>query len=174
MQLARCRSCDFCSYEEVLVVACRPQVLYRLYRSDGALLYVGLTMSPIHRLQTHAAKKAWWHQVSNITLEHFPDGLSVKDAERLAIATEQPLYNVLQPRRREEKAPLPSPDEAGLTPAERLYRARKTRGLTQTGLAARAQIKLSRVAGYERGQAMPAADCAALSRVLGVLLEDGG
>lgn len=144
-----------------------PQVFYRLYRADGVLLYVGLTMRPIARLQHHAGEKTWWQQVSTISLEHFPDRSDVEEAERLAIANEHPLYNVVQPRLPEAKAPLPCPGDPGLTSAERLFRARKIRGLTRIGLAARAQVKLIRLEGYERGRPIPPEHVAALSRVLG-------
>ena len=70
-------------------------VLYRCYDSRHKLLYVGITMNPGTRFtKGHAKNKEWWPQVDYMKLEHFDDRQSLEDAERQAIATELPMYNI--------------------------------------------------------------------------------
>lgn len=147
----------------------RPHALYRLYRADGVLLYVGVTMSPFQRFKAHSAKQPSWAEVATITLERFADRPSVLEAERVAIATEHPLVNVIQPR--EAPPPLPSPDEPGLSPGERLRRARKCRGLSRVALCGQAQVpklKTAHLAAYELGRRIPPDHARALGQFLGV------
>jgi hypothetical protein len=72
-----------------------PQVLYRCYGPDEALLYVGITLDPAARLTTHNREKAWWSEVATIELEHFDSREAVEKAECVAIAQERPKYNVV-------------------------------------------------------------------------------
>lgn len=72
----------------------QPHALYRFFDSEGQLLYVGLTMNPGARWKVHSREKSWWTDVRTVTLEWFPDREAVEVAERAAIATEGPLYNV--------------------------------------------------------------------------------
>lgn len=75
-----------------------PHVLYRFYAADGTLLYVGITCNVSTRWTTHARKRDWWVDVASCTLEHFPDRESVLAAERSAILTERPTWNVIHNR----------------------------------------------------------------------------
>lgn len=72
-----------------------PQCLYRFYDSDDVLLYVGITVGLYVRWNNHNALKPWWREVARATVEHFPDRASVARAEREAIKTEAPKYNVI-------------------------------------------------------------------------------
>lgn len=72
-----------------------PQVVYRAYGHDGDLLYVGRSIQPRGRLASHASTKVWWHLVSFLTLEQFDSFAECQTAERNAIATERPRYNVV-------------------------------------------------------------------------------
>lgn len=72
----------------------RANVLYRMYDADGVLLYIGITTNLEDRLADHRGFKGWWREVSTIKLEHFPTRSSAEDAERLAIETEVPRWNV--------------------------------------------------------------------------------
>lgn len=72
----------------------RPNVLYRFWNAKDQLLYVGITVNPGSRWQTHERDKAWWADVARVTVEHFPDRTSVEAAEREAIRTERPLHNI--------------------------------------------------------------------------------
>ena len=69
-------------------------VLYRMFNELGELLYVGMTCSAPRRIKEHSKDKAWWRQVSRISLEHHDSRISLESAERAAIATESPLFNV--------------------------------------------------------------------------------
>ena len=68
--------------------------LYRFYAADDALLYVGLTINPGRRLEKHRALQPWWNDVARVELEQHPDMPTLRAAEREAIKTETPLYNI--------------------------------------------------------------------------------
>lgn len=72
----------------------QPHALYRFFNSDGRLLYVGITNDPGRRWREHAGDKPWWHEVTVTTIERFATRGEVRDAEKAAIVTEKPLYNV--------------------------------------------------------------------------------
>ncbi|AEK07532.1 endonuclease [Mycobacterium phage Send513] len=67
--------------------------LYRFRDDEDNLLYVGMTRTFINRMKNHAMDKDWWEDVSYITVEHYPDAESLRQAELHAIATENPLHN---------------------------------------------------------------------------------
>lgn len=73
-------------------------VLYRMYDRSGALLYVGMTCDPHSRFRTHSADRDWWLDVDTIRVENFSDRESLAEAERLAIRSEKPRYNVKDTR----------------------------------------------------------------------------
>lgn len=66
--------------------------LYRHYNADGALLYVGISNSPIYRLRQHEAS-AWFFNISNVSIEWHATERAARAAERKAIAVERPLHN---------------------------------------------------------------------------------
>lgn len=68
--------------------------LYRFYARHGELLYVGITMDVASRWRDHRAGQWWWCEVGAITVRHFDTREAVLDAERIAIQTEFPTYNV--------------------------------------------------------------------------------
>jgi predicted GIY-YIG superfamily endonuclease len=72
----------------------RPQALYRFFATDGALLYIGISLNPGHRWKQHQADKPWWTEVATITVEHHDSRQSVAEAERMAIKAERPRYNM--------------------------------------------------------------------------------
>jgi excinuclease UvrABC nuclease subunit len=68
--------------------------LYRHFDISGRLLYVGIASNSRRRLSQHRnVSDAWADQVYRMTVEWHPTELEAADAERLAIATERPLYN---------------------------------------------------------------------------------
>lgn len=69
-------------------------VLYRFFNTAGVLLYVGITNSVWRRIASHEAVQPWWAEVASATMEHHPDRKSLTHAERAAIKSEHPLYNV--------------------------------------------------------------------------------
>lgn len=68
-------------------------VLYRIFDSDGQLLYVGATTNPGVRFTQHAAGQPWWDDAANITLERFDTYEALIEEERQAIEAEDPRYN---------------------------------------------------------------------------------
>jgi hypothetical protein len=71
-----------------------PSTLYRAYDASGDLLYVGIAKSWMHRWAHHQYDSAWFADVRRIELEPFPTRRAALDAERIAIRTEAPLYNI--------------------------------------------------------------------------------
>lgn len=72
--------------------------LYRFYDGDDRLLYVGIAVEPFRRMAQHRHGKGWWSDVARVELERFDTRAQAAEAERLAIANEQPLYNVVHNR----------------------------------------------------------------------------
>lgn len=70
-----------------------PTTLYRLFDSEGELLYVGIAGNPGRRFEQHKEDKPWWGDVANVRLEHFETRHEAADAERVAIQSEMPRHN---------------------------------------------------------------------------------
>lgn len=68
--------------------------LYRFYGHAGQLLYIGITRDPSSRWAQHSSDKQWWHEVQRIAIQAFPDRASARKAERAAIKSEKPHYNI--------------------------------------------------------------------------------
>lgn len=68
-------------------------VVYRMFDSSGALLYVGLSMSLPARLAGHRADKQWWPEIATISVEHFASRDAAAEAEVVAIRLERPAHN---------------------------------------------------------------------------------
>lgn len=75
-----------------------PHVLYRLFTSSGTLLYIGITDRGPQRWTEHARSKSWFGAVSRFEIERLPTREHLAEAERRAIASERPLYNVIHNR----------------------------------------------------------------------------
>lgn len=75
----------------------RPTALYRLYDQAGSLLYVGITCNLDERFKDHRndKKKPWWPQVADKTVRWYDNRDAAEEAERYAIAMEDPLHNVV-------------------------------------------------------------------------------
>ena len=83
-------------------------ILYRHW-SNSVLLYVGRTADGGRRTGEHAREKRWWleQEVTNVTVEFYPNKEILKAAELHAIRTENPKYNikgVFKIDKREEQA----------------------------------------------------------------------
>lgn len=75
-----------------------PHVLYRFYSDTGQLLYVGITMNPSQRFQSHKHTKDWWGDVVGITLQHYDNRDELAAAEKRAIEVERPMHNISRPK----------------------------------------------------------------------------
>jgi hypothetical protein len=71
------------------------QTLYRFFDAEKRLLYVGISMKPWERFKQHKRQKPWWDDVALITKENYANRSAVANAERLAIKTEKPIYNIV-------------------------------------------------------------------------------
>lgn len=73
-----------------------PTCVYRAYDKDGALLYVGISMNLESRLTKHRSS-AWWPLTDEITIKWYGGREEAKAAEREAIRTEAPRFNLSRP-----------------------------------------------------------------------------
>lgn len=67
--------------------------LYRHFDATGALLYLGISLSPIERLSQHMSAAPWAEEITTITVQWHPDRKAAEKAEREAILTEKPKNN---------------------------------------------------------------------------------
>ncbi|MEW2225730.1 GntR family transcriptional regulator [Streptomyces sp. NPDC007044] len=70
-----------------------PTALYRLFDTEGRLLYAGISDDPDRRWRQHADDKSWWPQVASKTVEWFDTEPEARAAETAAIKTELPVHN---------------------------------------------------------------------------------
>lgn len=69
--------------------------LYRFFGIGRQLLYIGISGSLPTRLGQHAKQKDWWHEVVSVEVQHFDTKEAVLGAEKSAIESERPAYNVV-------------------------------------------------------------------------------
>lgn len=82
--------------------------LYRFYDADGALLYIGATVSLTTRIADHrGANRGRWSEVSEIRAVRLRDRNTLSRAEAVAIESERPKWN---------KAPGRYPRDPALAP----------------------------------------------------------
>lgn len=69
--------------------------LYRHFAADGSLLYVGISMSWPTRTKAHVRDSRWFDLVARVEIERFPTREDALEAERVAIKTERPQFNII-------------------------------------------------------------------------------
>lgn len=70
-------------------------VLYRVLDYQGNVLYIGQTMTLDKRMKWHERHSRWWVEAGSITFERrFRTREELIEAERQAIQTENPRYNI--------------------------------------------------------------------------------
>jgi excinuclease UvrABC nuclease subunit len=77
-------------------VPTRTYSIYKMFDLNGALLYVGMTLTPLPRLNAHHNRQSWWDEVARI--EIVPTGMDRETAqhfEAFIIKKNQPRYNVV-------------------------------------------------------------------------------
>jgi predicted GIY-YIG superfamily endonuclease len=74
--------------------------VYRHYDKEGALLYVGVSLSAIQRLGQHRSKSEWFCAITTVTIQRFASRQAALKAEKKAIRTENPLHNFSAPKGR--------------------------------------------------------------------------
>lgn len=75
--------------------------LYRHFNEAGALLYVGISLSAIHRLSAHSRGSDWFSEIAKVQIENFETRELAQIAEKRAIELERPKHNlrmVLKPK----------------------------------------------------------------------------
>lgn len=72
-----------------------PTDLYRYYDHHGRLIYVGISKSAVMRAMQHERTAHWWDAWVSMTRQRFPDRHAALAAERDAIRTERPLFNIM-------------------------------------------------------------------------------
>lgn len=77
--------------------------LYRHFAGDGSLLYVGIALSWPARTKSHVRQSRWFDQVAKVEIERFPTREAALEAERAAIKSERPTFNVVHNRDRSPK-----------------------------------------------------------------------
>lgn len=68
--------------------------LYRHFDGENALLYVGISLSTFTRLSQHRDHSQWFKKVARVSIEHFPTREEAIAAEKKAIKTEAPMFNI--------------------------------------------------------------------------------
>lgn len=71
-----------------------PFALYRYFDVGGRLLYVGITGMLAVREGAHRSRSRWMDLAANSTIERFATEAEARAAERTAIKSECPLFNV--------------------------------------------------------------------------------
>jgi hypothetical protein len=77
-----------------------PAALYRFYGAGRTVLYIGVSLNLIERLQAHDNTKFTWTQVVRIELTWYDSREEALAAEAAAIADEDPPWNHHKPGRR--------------------------------------------------------------------------
>lgn len=68
--------------------------LYRHFDADRKLLYLGISLSTFARLSQHKDHSPWFEQIKTVEIEHFETREEAMAAERKAIKTENPKFNI--------------------------------------------------------------------------------
>jgi predicted GIY-YIG superfamily endonuclease len=68
-------------------------LVYRVFASDGTLLYIGSTLDLDMRFQRHSTHSEWFPEARRITIEWIQGLNAARAAEAAAIAAEHPKYN---------------------------------------------------------------------------------
>jgi len=72
--------------------------LYRLYDKNESLLYVGISINPVARFMQHKSSDKNIVDVSRMDVAWFLSEAESREAERVAIMAEAPLWNKQRPR----------------------------------------------------------------------------
>ena len=60
------------------------------------MLYVGISLRALNRLGQHRNHSAWFSSIARVEMEHYPSRPEVCEAERIAIADENPKHNIVR------------------------------------------------------------------------------
>lgn len=68
--------------------------LYRHFDAAGRLLYVGISLNSIKRTAQHKHGARWFQAIARIDIEWLPERTAALAAEAIAIARENPAWNI--------------------------------------------------------------------------------
>jgi hypothetical protein len=68
--------------------------LYRHFAADGALLYVGVSLSTVHRLSGHKKHSHWFADIARVEIQSFESRAAALTAECEAVKKERPRHNI--------------------------------------------------------------------------------
>jgi predicted GIY-YIG superfamily endonuclease len=68
--------------------------LYRHFDETSQLLYVGVSLSVAQRLAQHRDHAHWFERITRVEMQSFDTRDQALAAERMAIQTENPLFNI--------------------------------------------------------------------------------
>lgn len=106
--------------------------LYRWFNDKGDLLYIGISVNAFTRASRHRLSAVWWQEATLMTRERHPNRSAALLAEREAIRSEHPRYNIDQvPVPREPKTSRGKLRESILLGRERLESLRGVLPLEQ-------------------------------------------
>lgn len=116
--------------------------LYRHFDGRGRLLYVGISLNAIWRLNQHVHSSAWTTDVSRVEIETLPTREAALAAELKAIKTENPVHNTVG---REPLTVSIADDDTVIA----LYAAASAEGCTVDDVVRRALRSQLRSDGYK-------------------------
>lgn len=73
----------------------RPCFLYRYFDEFDGLLYVGISFDPVQRSRAHQRHAAWAQFADRTDIQEFADEAAAREAERAAIQSERPVFNIV-------------------------------------------------------------------------------
>jgi predicted GIY-YIG superfamily endonuclease len=76
--------------------------LYRYFDESGNLLYVGISVAAVRRLEQHKNTKHWFKKLGKIEVENYSTREAALEAEKKAIKAERPKFNKVHNQGRNE------------------------------------------------------------------------
>ena len=127
--------------------------VYRFHAVDGALLYVGATLTATERISHHSSRAHWFSEVASATFQHFPTWAEAHAVELAAITNESPRYNINGADATHRMAAREAVRQVSrYEPNVRLTTIRERSGLSKTALADRAGVDRTLVHRIENGE----------------------
>jgi hypothetical protein len=83
--------------------------IYHLLAEDGTVLYIGCTVNPMHRLQSHRSK-SWWKDVTRARWFNLGEiaGTEAVRVEAEDIIEHDPIHNMRWPDTGQKRLPYPT------------------------------------------------------------------
>lgn len=69
--------------------------LYRAFDAHGSLLYVGISINALRRIAQHSDNAIWFSELASFEVEWFETRSEAAEAEKAAIQSEAPRFNII-------------------------------------------------------------------------------